>query len=279
MPRKLRGDYAWDDGADDDGAGFGRLARAPAPRGPQILFGLAIALLAAAVVAVAGSLVVQARQEDDAFCVGCHTAPHMAYRTRAEASLAGAYALDLSSYHYQQIRGTGGAIRCIDCHRGDGSVNARMETLGLSAEMALLWLAGGTDDRIEKVTITSTRVISRDGGMVSLPAPVLRAPALSNDGCVGCHKPTLLTAGMDNHTHNMLPAAYALWRSGERLIAPPGTKDVQGLLAQGLTPYKTTLQCGSCHTGHQSLEVERYLDRAVLAQRCDQCHLETRGRK
>ena len=47
--------------------------------------------------------------------MSCHTAPHTTYKTRAEASLAGAYALDLSSYHYQQIRGTGGTIRCIDC--------------------------------------------------------------------------------------------------------------------------------------------------------------------
>jgi hypothetical protein len=278
MKRRLRDDRDWGDGDDEhvDGYGLGPRKRRRNWGGALLgLLGVLVALLAAA---IAATSTVLARQEDDAFCVGCHTAPHITYRSRAEAALGGAYALDLSSYHYQQIRGTGGTIRCIDCHRGDSSTGDRAATLRLSADMALVWLAGAMDERIEKTTITATVAITRDGARVTLPPPMLRQPALSNDGCAGCHKQTLLTAGIDNHTHNMLPAAYKLWTAGNRLLAPAGAKDPQALLARGLTPYATAIQCASCHTGHRALETEVYLDRAQVAQRCEQCHMETRPR-
>ena len=218
MKRRIRDDHDWPETDDDEAEGF-HLRSSGRRRGWGGLalgFLIIVAVLIGAGIAAAGY--VQARQEDDTFCVGCHTAPHTTYRSRAEAALAGAYALDLSSYHYQQIRGTGGTIRCIDCHRGDSSPGDRAATLKLSAEMSLIWLADTVDARIEKTTITATAVITRDGARVTLPPPVLRQPGLSNDGCVGCHKQTLLTAGMDNHTHNMLPAAYKLWTAGNRLI-------------------------------------------------------------
>ncbi len=283
MNRRIRDDYGWRDAAGEEdgagdyaGAGFGRVPRPRKSPFGGLLVALVLAILVLGAGAIAAAGYTQVRQEDDRFCIGCHTAPHVAYQSRAEAALGGAYALDLSSYHYQQIRGTGGSIRCIDCHRGDQSTGARAATLKLSAEMTLIWLANQVDDRIEKTTITATRVITRDGATVTLAVPVIREPALTNDGCVNCHKTTLLTAGMDNHTHNMLPAVYTLWKNGNRLIAPPRAGDPQALLARGLTPYATAIQCASCHTGHRALETDVYLDRALVAQRCNECHLETR---
>lgn len=278
MRRRVRDDRDWAEGDDEHIDGYALRAPGRRRNWGGALFGLIVVFVALAAAGVAATATVLTRQEDDAFCVGCHTAPHITYRSRAEAALGGAYALDLSSYHYQQIRGTGGTIRCIDCHRGDASTSDRAATLRLSADMTLVWLAGAMDERIEKTTITATVVITRDGAQVALPPPVLRQPRLSNDGCAGCHKQTLLTAGIDNHTHNMLPAAYTLWTAGNRLLAPAGSKDPQALLARGLTPYATTLQCASCHTGHRALETEGYLDRAQVAQRCEQCHVETRRR-
>ncbi|MBX7213182.1 MAG: hypothetical protein K1X39_04130 [Thermoflexales bacterium] len=275
MPRRPRNSEAlFDDAADGDDYIPPVLRRRRIRRLgilPSMLLGGFVTLA----VALGLALFLQGRQEDDAFCVSCHTAPHTAYRARAEAALGGAYALDLSAYHYQQIRGTGGAIHCIDCHRGDASAGARADVLALGAQITLAWLAGESDPRIEKTTITATQVVSREGGLISLSPPVLLRPGLINDACVSCHMDRLLVAGQANHMHNMLPATYALWKSGKTLTAPAGEKDPQALLARGLARYTTSLQCASCHTGHQSMEVERYLDAALIAKRCAACHAET----
>ncbi|NJM42537.1 MAG: hypothetical protein HC853_18255 [Anaerolineae bacterium] len=124
--------------------------------------------------------------------------------------------------------------------------------------------------------LTLTRRITR-----TLPLPALHAPALSNAGCVNCHQSNLLIAGRDNHFHNMLPATVALWRNGAKLIPPNAIADdsaaVQAIIAQGLVPFNTELQCTSCHQTHRSTEARQYLDRQdVLPKACVQCHRETR---
>lgn len=272
MPRTLVDEYELPDD-DDDWPYEGKLyrRRRRSPLGP--FFGLLAAVLV--VTGVASAAYVSDRQEDDQFCVSCHTPQHKAYLERADASVAGALAPDLSSFHYQQIRGQGGTIRCIDCHRGDGSTPHRLETLLLSARMAGAWLAGTDDRTLEKTAITTTVM---NGITQTVPATslALRAPRLSNDGCVACHEQTVLVAGLDNHAHNMLPAAYRAWQAGARLIAPPNASDPQAVIAQGLVPFNTALECSSCHQTHRSLETDGYLDRqGVVKPACEQCHRET----
>ena len=92
---------------------------------------------------------VESRMADDATCLACHTDQHETYYKRAEAALAGGLALDLSSYHYQQVRGQGGTLNCIDCHRGDGGWLAHLDTLGLSTRISLVWLLHGEDIGVE----------------------------------------------------------------------------------------------------------------------------------
>jgi len=235
----------------------------------------ALAALVMAVAGVAGLFTVAESQERDSSCLSCHTAQHRAYVDRAQASVAGALAPDLSSHHYQQIYGQGGVIRCIDCHRGDGGAGHRLDTMLLSAELAALWLAGQDDQRLEKTAITTT-VIGGITQTVPQTTVGLRAPHLSNAGCVGCHQAQLLVAGMDNHAHNMLPAAYEAWKGGAPLIAPKDAPDAQAVIAQGLVRYQTTLQCSNCHQTHRTLDAARFLDRqAVVKPACEQCHRET----
>ncbi len=241
-------------------------------RAGLLIGAMLIALITGA--AFVGASFVLDQQEDDAFCVSCHTPQHRTYLERAEAASAGALADDLSSYHYQRLRGLGGNIRCIDCHRGDNTPRAHAETLLLSVEMAARWLVAADDPRVSKTAITTTVI---QGVTVTVPqtALALRRPHLTNDSCVMCHQDTLLLAGMDNHTHNMLPPAFALWRGGGRLTAPADATDPQTILARGLTLYPTTLGCHDCHQTHLQTEAARYLNWGeVVKAACEQCHRE-----
>lgn len=271
MPRYVIDEYELP-GDDDELPYEGKLYRRQrSTAGPLVAFAALVMVAAGA----AGLFTVSESQERDAFCLSCHTAQHRAYVDRAEASVAGALAPDLSSHHYQQIYGQGGVIRCIDCHRGDGGARHRLDTMLLSAELAALWLAGQDDQRLEKTAITTTVT----GGITqTVPQTTfgLRAPHLSNAGCVGCHGAQLLVAGMDNHAHNMLPAVYEAWKRGAPLIAPKDAPDPQAVIAQGLVRYETTLQCSNCHQAHRTLETARFLDwQAVVKPACEQCHRET----
>lgn len=262
-----------DDDEDDDWSYEGKIYRRPR-RSWTGLF-VALAALVTIGAGVAGAFMVSERQEQDSFCLSCHTAQHRAYVDRAQASVAGALAPDLSSYHYQQVHGQGGELRCIDCHRGDGGTRHRVDTLILSAEMTALWLAGQDDQRLEKTAITMT-VINGITQTVPQTTLGLRVPHLSNAGCLGCHQEQLLVAGMDNHMHNMLPAVYEVWKSGAPLIAPKDAADPQAIIALGLVRYDTTLQCSNCHQVHRLLDTALFLDlQGVVKPACEQCHRET----
>jgi nitrate/TMAO reductase-like tetraheme cytochrome c subunit len=270
MPRYIADQYELpDDDSLDSGIAYGR--RRPRLAGIWLL---AVAALLVAIGSAASALAVSERQERDDFCLSCHTPQHRAYVERAAAAVAGALALDLSSYHYQQIYGQDQIIRCIDCHRGDGGVRHRAQVMLLSAELTARWLAGQDDRRLEKTAITTTLVngLTQTAPMTSL---ALRAPELSNAGCVACHKSELLIAGMDNHMHNTLPAAYTLWRYGEPLVAPKEAPDPQALIAQGLALYPTSVQCSSCHQTHRAMDAAQFLDlQAVVKPACERCHRE-----
>jgi predicted CXXCH cytochrome family protein len=210
-------------------------------------------LLALLVAGIYGLVWANREQQDDHFCVSCHTPPEVNYVDRANSAMAGALANDLASYHYQQIKGQGGTLHCIDCHQGTGNVNHRFSLVALSTRNALLWMIAQNDTHLEKGH--------------------LQVPALANEACVSCHQSTLLLTGIDNHWHNMLPAAYEVWHNGGRLIAPQGVKDTQAIIAEGLVKYDTSLTCTDCHQAHRSSEEAQYLDRTgVVAPQCVQCH-------
>jgi mono/diheme cytochrome c family protein len=272
MPRYITDQYELPD--DDDLFEEGFSYRRQRPMLVRIL-PLLCAMLLVIGGGAAGALAISERQERDDFCLSCHTPQHRAYVERATAAVAGALALDLSSYHYQQVYGRGEVIRCIDCHRGDGGARHRAQLMLLSAELSILWLVGQDDRRLEKTAITTT-VIKGLTQTVSPTSLALRAPELSNAGCVACHKAQLLVAGMANHMHNTLPAAYELWRYGEPLIAPKDAPDPQSLIAQGLALYQTSVQCSHCHQTHRTLDTDKFLDwQAVVKPACEQCHRET----
>ena len=268
MPRIIDDDYEMPD--DEYDLPFdGVIAR----RKPPVLwpFALLALLVTIAIAAIYGFERVVERQNDDAFCISCHTDQHSVYAARGESAVAGAIAADLSSYHYQQIRGDGGNIRCIDCHRGDDSRNARIETAALSARISLQWLLRGDAIGLD----ASAAVITDSAGITTVIGSAAQlAPHLANDGCAACHSQTLLTAGIENHMHNTLPMAYALWKNGARLIAPNGGADAQAIAARGLTLYRTTVQCSDCHQAHRSTDDPRFIHQPTKDRTCVQCHTQ-----
>jgi len=274
VPRYVNDEYELPD--DDELPYEGKLYHRRRRRGPGL--GLAFVLFAALVMgaaAIASFFYVNDRQERDTFCLGCHTPQHQAYLNRAEAAVSGALAPDLSSFHYQQILGTGGSLHCIDCHRGSDSTQHRIETFVLSARLAARWVAGSDDRTLEKTAITTT-VISGITQTVAQTTLALHEPRLTNASCIGCHTDQLLIAGTANHMHNTLPAVYEAWKAGAKLIPPKGATNPQAIVAQGLVRYDTTLQCHTCHQAHRTTDAANYLDmQNVVKPACEQCHRQT----
>jgi len=296
---------------DDDSLempGSGDFLNRSRPRFPVRLF-LVLLILVIGGLAFASAIYFDGQMNEDSFCISCHSPQHQTYLTRGDSAENGTLASDLASYHYQQIRGTGSNIRCIDCHRGDNGISARAETILVSARHTIRWLAQRDDNTIEKGAISATLQITQADGTVretlqwpnlaiepgfevaaalwtrvitysnrvtaTVGLPRLLSPRLANDSCVSCHQPTLLLAGQENHWHNTLPAAYTLWKSGATLVAPKGVADPQLIRAEGLTYYQTNLQCAGCHQALRQVDIGVFLDRPnVVAQGCIQCHRE-----
>ncbi len=218
-------------------------------RGPSVLAGAAVFLFTLALAAGAG---VSRLEERDSFCIACHTTPELTYYQRAQQALAGEQPyLDLSSAHYGLAEG---GFRCIDCHRGDGSLAHRLATLALGARDALIWAAGQADPTIEKTTLV--------------------APQLLTEPCLQCHTQALLVAGFDNHFHNKLPDAFRAWQAGGTLVAPSDLPSQR----LALDASETTVLCVDCHRAHINLpgsELRGYLNLVgIVYPACVKCHRE-----
>ena len=308
MPRyRIQDTFELDDD-DLEMPGSGDFLRRSRPRFPAHLFVL-FALFVMGIAGLISAIYFDRQMASDDFCAGCHLPQHKTYLERGQSATNGTLAADLSSYHYQQIRGSSGSIRCIDCHRGDDSLSAHAETLLVSARYTVRWLAQQDDPTIEKGAISATLQISQADGTLATTVqwpniaiepgfevaaalwtrvitysnrvtttvglPRMLSPRLSNDGCVTCHQPTLLLAGQENHFHNTLPAAYTLWKNGAQLISPKGVVDPQIVRAEGLTYYQTNLQCAGCHQAHRQVDNGVFLDKTnVVVKGCVQCHRE-----
>ena len=211
-------------------------------------WGLPIAL----VLALAPIPIVSSLEERDTFCTSCHTAPEAIYYDRAQAALAGGDPIaDLSSDHYIVAEG----FKCINCHRGNMGLTHRATTLALGARDALIYIAGQADQTVEKRSI--------------------EVPDLLTAGCVECHRDTLLVVGFENHFHNKLPDAYAAWKSGGGLTAPPDDPTAD---TSALKQYDVNIRCLDCHLAHlhtESAELTGFLDLENVAYpACVRCHKE-----
>ena len=211
--------------------------------------------------------VVSQLEENDSFCIACHTAPEQAYYDRAQTVANFEIPADLSSAHYL-VGLTGDSppltdenppaetFRCIQCHRGDDSLSHRWQTFLLGGRDTLIWLSGKSDETIEKGTAGE--------------------PELLNAACLKCHTDSILELGFNNHFHNQLPFAKNLRAQGLTPFEPPG--GIQGDLFTTLGESDTSLNCLDCHQAHHSLvdgDLTLYLDvNEVVLPACVICHEE-----
>lgn len=137
-----------------------------------------IVVVMAAAVGVGG---VSKLEENDAFCASCHRAPEVAYVSRAAQAVdAPDNAPDLASAHAPV------PMRCVDCHRGDGSLFHRGVSLALGARNATLFLLGrGTEGTTRFLWLPET-------------------------SCTACHADVWAEEGFEKHFHNLLPEYHAL---------------------------------------------------------------------
>jgi len=221
------------------------------------------------VVFVASIITASKLEERDAFCMSCHRPPEITYFNRAHEAISNDTAVsDLSSFHYAQ----NDQFRCVDCHRGDQSIQQRADVLWLAAQDTAVQLLGMPDQTIEKGNIPN---VNPHQGAWQGPERYSRTPDILNAGCLSCHQDTLTLVGFENHFHNKLPQAQIAYEQIGRLNFPedwPGTAGSPALLV----PEETVLTCLDCHRAHApGLEFDYFLNQeTIVLPACVQCHLE-----
>ncbi len=230
-------------------------------RWPIYLLASCFALLALGSLSFA---VATALEEHDPFCISCHTAPEITYYNRAY------YALDhpdepipdLATLHYHAAQAAdGAAFKCIDCHRGDGSLPHRLTTVALGAYDAIIYLLGQDDPTIEKQGT--------------------KTGWLANASCAACHSETLLKLdGINNHFHTYLPQAREAFSGSRSLTIGAGLQ--QALSESGDQPptdletINVQLLCSDCHQAHKAQPLAAdlfFMDTLLRNTACVACHL------
>ncbi len=202
--------------------------------------------------------VVSRLEESDRFCTSCHLAPEETYFRRALAALASEEpAADLAAAHYPAAQAQAGTFRCIDCHRGDGQLQDRAQTLLLGARDTLTFLSGRADQAIEKTHADAADLLER--------------------GCLKCHTESMMERGFNNHHHSQLPHAGLALQAGVEPSDPPGGMTPEDIFSE-FGESDTALTCLDCHQAHRSFAdgaALLYLDiDNVLMPACEQCHRE-----
>jgi nitrate/TMAO reductase-like tetraheme cytochrome c subunit len=200
-------------------------------------------------------------EEQDTFCISCHTVPEVHYYNRAYIALDNPNLTvnDLATAHYvAALKENKQAFTCIQCHRGDSSLGHRIATVTLGARDAAIFILGKENSVIEKTK-------TQEGW-------------LPNAACATCHTEILLTLkGLDNHFHTHLPQATTALGKGGTLKVPDSLKDKESdLRAIGLKPINTTLVCSDCHQAHVTIPGgarDFYMQLDQRNEACVACHM------
>ncbi len=132
----------------------------------------ALGAVIALVALIGGVGFVSYQEQNDRFCISCHTQPETQFFERDAQAVAQQSATDLASFHYRTK-----GIRCIDCHIGEGIVG----------RAAVLSIAGW--DAFKHYT-----------GLQHQPATIVIP--VQNAACIKCHEADIRKPGFENHYHN-----------------------------------------------------------------------------
>ena len=221
-------------------------------RWPVVLGGLFALLIVFSGVSFATATVLE---DQDTFCISCHTVPETTYYNRAYISLdhPNQDVTDLATAHYHLSQtGNKTPFSCIDCHRGDQSLLSRVAAIALGAKDTLVYVVGRENTKIETMpSLTET-------------------DWLSNSACISCHTAALLDTsnGLGNHFHTKLPQVAALRNTGS---SPSTVSDSKW----GQPVDNVNLQCTSCHVAHKTApagSAKMFIDSQYEAEACVTCH-------
>lgn len=178
---------------------------------------LALGAIIAAITVIGGVGFVSMQEQDDRFCVSCHTQPETEYMARNLRADQTQSAEDLASFHHRKKD-----VRCIDCHVGEGFIG-----------------------RSTVVTLAAWDAFKHYTGIARQPAVIVYP--VQNEACLKCHEPDVHKPGFDNHEHN---------KYDDPKLSPPFIRCTDCHVAHRTGDERTAFQfrdailpkCEYCHT-------------------------------
>jgi len=213
-----------------------------------------------------GFVTATALENQDTFCISCHTVPETTYYNRAYISLDNpnntATVTDLATAHYHLSQANGKTpFACIDCHRGDASsILDRTAAIALGAKDTGVWVLGRGDPTIEK------------------PADA-NGIWLTDAACISCHTTTLLNVnGFNNHYHTRLPETAQLAATGKQFVVSGDASQLNKdrVLSAWTGGVNVSLNCSSCHVAHQTMTngaASQFVNQPMVLKACQACHI------
>ena len=207
-----------------------------------------------------------ALENQDTFCISCHTVPETTYYNRAYIALDNpnntTTVTDLATAHYHLSQANGKTpFACIDCHRGDASnILDRVSAIALGAKDSGVWVLGKQDPTIEK------------------PADP-NGIWLTDAACISCHTDTLLNVnGFNNHYHTRLPESNQLAASGKQFVVSGDASKLNKdrVLSAWTGAVNVSLSCSSCHVAHQTMTngaLNQFVNQQTVLKSCQNCHI------
>ena len=177
---------------------------------------IGIGAIAIILAILGGVSYVSNQEQDDNFCVSCHTQPESEFVARNQSADANQTAQDLASFHHRKKD-----VRCIDCHVGEGFFG-RATVVSLAAWDAFKHYTG----------------IARQPAVIVFP--------VQNEACLKCHLTDVTKPGFDNHEHN---------KYYDPQLSPPSIQCVNCHVSHRLGNEQTAFQfrdailprCEYCH--------------------------------
>ncbi len=153
-------------------------------------------------------------ENNDSFCVSCHTRPETAYYQRTQDAAA----TDLASAHSAK------GVKCIECHSGAGPIG-RLQGMSVGAGDLAAYLSGRYHN------------------------PAVATVPVGDGNCLKCHADVTARRDFDNHFHVFLAQWQALAPGNAATCVDCHESHVTGGLSNiaFLQEAPTVAVCDRCH--------------------------------
>ncbi len=174
---------------------------------------LGVVVILAIVVTVGSFGYTATLEENDSFCISCHTQPESTYYQRAQD----AQPVDLASFHATQ------PVHCIACHSGRG-LPGRIGAELVGARNALMMVTGRATQ------------------------PAVLITPIGDGSCLKCHDQVTANRGRDNHFHAFLSRWQLVDRNAGHCVSCHSGHVTDGASQDlFLNAARTDSVCNACH--------------------------------